>query len=260
MLRIEVSSGKSVFFLSDLHLGAPCFSAQQNREKEELFIRWLEERRSNAAGLVLLGDILDFWYEYKLVVPKGFFRLFAALHKWHEEGIPVWLLKGNHDTWASDYLKEEIGIEVLNPQKVQIGQDTFYLSHGDEYDTRNKMYLFMRWFFRGKVPRFFYSLIHPRWGVGFGRWWSQFSSTNRPKNLPPKDWSTDGMAMGANKIAWREKVNYVMAGHRHLPCSISLEREASRYVNTGDWVHHYTYAEYDGKQLLLHELLSTEKR
>src|SRR5688572_3472478 len=127
---MQIAAGKKIFFLSDFHLGAP--NQQQSREREQRIIRFLDEIKEQTAVLFIVGDLFDFWYEYKNVVPKGYVRLLSKLAAFTDGGIPVHFFVGNHDMWMKDYFQVELGISVyFEPKEFVFNHKTFYIGHGD---------------------------------------------------------------------------------------------------------------------------------
>ena len=162
---------KNIYFISDLHLGATYL--KNPRSYEQRVVRWLESIRDDAAELYMLGDILDYWYEYKTVVPRGYIRFFGALASLADSGVKIYWFIGNHDIWLFDYLKNEIGLTVIDGWITkEIAGKKFFMSHGDGLGKLKPTFRLMRGMFRNKVCQKLYSAIHPRWTIPFALNWS----------------------------------------------------------------------------------------
>src|SRR5438309_3255112 len=127
---MQIASGKSIYFLSDFHLGAPNAAASLQREK--IIVRFLDEIKARTAMLFIVGDLFDFWYEYKKVVPRGFVRILGKLAEFTDSGIPVHFFVGNHDMWMRNYFETELNIAVyFEPKEFLFNNKTFHIGHGD---------------------------------------------------------------------------------------------------------------------------------
>lgn len=240
---------KKVYFISDLHLGSKIFS--NHREREQFIINWLNSIKKDCSALYLLGDIFDFWFEYKYVVPKGHLRFLAKLAEFTDEGIPVHFFSGNHDVWAFGYLHDECGV-ILHNSKTEICEMDglkIMLGHGDGLDTKDKKYLFLRYIFHAKFTQFLFKWIHPDFSFAFAFGSSKKSRQKgmRSDNIKYKD---KGEIEYCNSILKNEHIDVFIFGHRHEPMDVKLENN-SRYLNTGDWIRHFTYVEMEGKKLEL---------
>lgn len=233
-----------VYFLSDLHLGAPYFP--DSREAERRVVAWLDSIKADAEELYLLGDILDYWYEYKYVVPKGFVRFFGKLAELSDSGVRITWLIGNHDIWLFDYLPKELGIEVVDgPIVREIGGKKFLLAHGDGLGKTPLKFKFLRSLFRNRFCQWLYSGIHPRWTIPFAQGWSRSS---RRKGYESFDKYRDEMV--ANLKAYAEDysqrhpdVKYLLFGHLHVAVEERLATGAT-FMVLGDWITNFTYAVY----------------
>lgn len=248
----KTGKGKNIYFLSDVHLGASVL--KNNRERELKLVEWLDSICSDCSTLFLLGDIFDFWFEYKRVVPKGFVRFLAKICEFTDKGIEVHFFTGNHDIWAFDYLPKECGI-ILHTQdeKFSFNGKKFYIGHGDGLDPTDKGYLFLKKIFHNSFLQRCFKWIHPDLGIAFAHKWSSHS---RLKNNGKAE---AGKYRGSDKedieqycldVLTHEHFDYFIFGHRHLPLDVRLT-DGSRYINTGDWINHYTYAVFDGENLTL---------
>jgi len=249
-IKIQIPSGKKVYFASDQHLGAP--NAEESLTREKRFVKWLDEIKSDCDVLFLLGDLFDFWFEYKQVVPRGFVRVLGKLAELSDSGIQIYFFTGNHDLWMKDYLEKEIGATIFhNRQVFEINQKKFFIAHGDGLGPGDKGYKRMKKLFRNRFAQFLFYLLHPDFAVWLGINMSRknklISGDEDVKFLgEEKEW----LAVYAKKKLEAEHFDYFVFGHRHLPLEIDLNQN-SKYVNLGDWVNYFTYAVFDGNDLKL---------
>ena len=249
-INIRLSSGKKIYFASDQHLGAPDYEQSSIREKR--FVKWLDEIKPDCEVLFLLGDLFDFWYEYKQVVPKGFVRVLGKLAEFADSGIKIYFFTGNHDLWMRDYLEKEIDATVFRDKQIFLINDTkFLIAHGDGLGPGDKGYKRMKKLFTNKFAQFLFSLLHPDFAVWLG------VTTSRKNKLISGDEDVnflgeenEWLAQYARKKLEQEHFDYFVFGHRHLPMEIQVG-ENSLYMNLGDWVNHFTYAVFDGNELKL---------
>ncbi|MGB5507954.1 UDP-2,3-diacylglucosamine diphosphatase [Robiginitalea sp.] len=250
MNSIEVPSGKKIYFASDNHLGAPTSQLSQPREKK--FVRWLESLRKDAAAIFLLGDLFDFWFEYKTVVPKGFTRTLGKLAEITDSGIPVYYFVGNHDLWMNGYFEEELNIPVYHqPQIFEIGGKKFLIGHGDGLGPGDKGFKRMKKVFTNPASQWFFRWLHPDFGVRMAQYFSvrnrMISGEEDVQFLgEDKEW----LVQYAKKKLEKEHFDFFIFGHRHLPLNIALPGE-SRYINLGDWIGYFSYGVFDGNVLKL---------
>jgi len=239
---------KNIYFVSDFHLGAD--GVRNSEERERQIVRWMDMVKDDAAALYLLGDIFDFWYEYKSVVPKGYVRLLGKLATWTDSGIPVYFFTGNHDIWMFRYFEEELGIEVIRkPRLVEINGKKFYLGHGDGLGKGDYTFKFLKKVFTCRIAQWLFSRIHPNFAFGLARAWSKKSRYTNEQKDRIFTLKRETLVNYANKLTEKMSIDYVVFGHRHLPMDITLKNKKSRYVNIGDWVNHNSYAVFDGKEL-----------
>ena len=234
---------RKTYFFSDVHLGLG--TKDDDREREQRVIRFLEMVKQNGRELFILGDLFDYWFEYKSVVPKGYFQLFAKLGELRSRGIQISYLAGNHDFWLKGYLTEELGITVYpDPIERIIGGKRFYLHHGDGLLKNDTGYRILKRVLRNKVNIFLFSLIHPDLTSWIARWSSRKSRAYTSK----KSFEANDMIEFAHKkIA--DGFDVVIMGHNHQ--SVFKELGRGVYVNIGDWLHEYTYAVFDGNKIQL---------
>jgi len=249
-INLQLQEGKKVYFASDQHLGAP--NDEESRIREIRFVKWLDEIKSDCQVLFLLGDLFDFWFEYKQVVPRGFVRVLGKLAELSDSGVKIYFFTGNHDLWMQDYLKKEIGAEVFHDRKhFQINQTKLFIAHGDGLGPGDKGYKRMKKLFRNKIAQFFFYLLHPDFAVWLGIYMSRknklISGDEDVKFLGEEN---EWLALYAKRKLEKEHFDYFIFGHRHMPMEIKVG-ENSVYMNLGDWINHYTYAVFDGKSLIL---------
>ncbi len=255
MQEIHVPQGKKIYFASDNHLGAPDRAASLPREKK--FVGWLDHIKEDAAAIFLLGDLFDFWFEYRTVVPKGFARTLGKLAEITDSGIPVYYFVGNHDLWMNGYFEEELQIPVFHkPQVFKIGEQSFFIGHGDGLGPGDKGYKRMKKLFTNRVAQWCFRWLHPDLGVRLAQYFSVknrlISGEEDIKFLgEDKEW----LIQYARRKLEEQHYDYFVFGHRHLPLKIDLGND-STYFNLGDWITYYTYAEYNGNNM---ELLEFDK-
>lgn len=241
-----------VYFLSDAHLGAAVLD--NNKERELKLVKWLDTIKPDCTALYLLGDMFDFWYEYKHVVPKGFVRFLAKIAEFTDQGIEVHFFTGNHDIWVCDYLSQECGIIIhTDNQKLTIGDKKFLIGHGDGLDKNDKGYLFLKSAFHNRFLQGCFSLLHPDLGYRIAHKWSSHSRLKKNGKIEAVSFrgeENEEIVRFCKETLKKEHFDYFIFGHRHLPMDIQLG-ENSRYINTGDWITHYTYALFDGKDTQL---------
>lgn len=239
-----------VYFISDFHLGVPDYKKSLEREKK--IVRWLEEVRIDATEIYLLGDMFDFWFEYKHAIPKGFIRLQGKLAELADEGIKLHYFTGNHDMWVFDYLPREIGMTVYRkPVKREINGKMFFIAHGDGLGPGDHGYKFIKKVFSNKFCQWLFERVHPNLGIGLANYMSKRSriSTGKEDEKYLGD-EKEFLVIFAKQTLEKEHFDFFIFGHRHLPIDMKLT-EKSRYINLGDWINYFTYAVFDGKILVL---------
>lgn len=240
--------GKKIYFASDFHLGVPDY--QKSRERENLICNWLDEIKNDAEEIYLVGDLFDFWFEYKYAVPKGFIRLQAKIAELCDRGIPVHVFTGNHDMWMYDYLPRELGI-ILHHQPItkQYNGKTFFIGHGDGLGPGDRGYKFIKKIFRNKFCQWLFARLHPNLGIGMANFFSR-SSRNKTKheNIYLGD-DKEFLVQFCKEQLTRQHYDFFIFGHRHLPVEKQIAN--SIYINLGDWITYYTYAVFDGHKLEL---------
>ena len=233
-----------VYFISDAHLGSLLIKDPKQHEKK--FVDWLDNVKSDATVIYLLGDIFDFWFEYRTVVPKGFVRLFGKLAELIDSGIEIHFFTGNHDIWAFSYFEMEIGMIVhREPQTVKIGNKTFYLAHGDGLDSKDHGFKFIRTIFHSEFAQKFFRYVPPQLGQGFGYNWSK---KNREKILHIdnryKGEDNEVLVIYAKNYLETHDVDFLIFGHRHVALDLQV-RDNKRIVILGDFVDIFSYGVFD---------------
>lgn len=247
---MKVPKGKKIYFASDNHLGAP--NAAASRVREIKFVSWLDSIKSDASAIFLLGDLFDFWFEYKYVIPKGFTRVLGKLAELSDSGIKIHFFVGNHDLWTNGYLAEELNIQVYhNPEEFTFNNTCFFIGHGDGLGPGDKGFKRLKKIFINPFFKWLYRWLHPDLGVRFAQYLSLknkiISGSEDFKYLgDDKEW----LVLYSRRKLQEKHRDYFVFGHRHLPLEISLN-DQSKYVNLGDWISHYTYAVFDGNKLVL---------
>jgi len=245
-----LKANKKIYFASDFHLGVPCQETSLIREKR--IVKWLDEIKSDAEEIYLMGDLFDFWFEYKYTVPKGFVRLLGKMAEIVDSGIPITLFTGNHDMWMFDYLPKEIGVTIYREPITRTYNDKmFYLGHGDGLGPGDNGYKFIKRIFANPVCQWLFERLHPNFALRIANYWSHKSRiSNAPNDEQFKGEDGEWLVTYSKDVLKKEHFDYFIFGHRHLPLDIKLS-ETSKYVNLGEWVNHYSYAVFDGKNLEL---------
>jgi UDP-2,3-diacylglucosamine hydrolase len=245
---MQLAEGKKVYFLSDFHLGAPNYEA--SRLREDILVRFLQKIRHNAAGIFIVGDMFDFWYEYRYVVPKGYVRLLGTLAQLSDSGIPIHFFVGNHDMWMHNYFQQELKVPVyMEPKTFELGNKKFFIGHGDGLGPGDNGYKFLKKIFRNPVCQWLFGMLPPVIGIGLANFFSRKSREavaviEQHFMGADKEW----LMIYSREVLQQEHFDYFVFGHRHVP-GIHPLNDKSDYVNLGDWVRHFSYAEFDGQQM-----------
>ena len=249
-MNLLIEPNKRIYFASDLHLIMAPDEESQSREQD--FIRWLDMVKKDAAAIFLLGDIFDFWFEYRYVVPRGFVRLLGKLAEIADNGIPIHYILGNHDQWMRNYMTMEMNIHIYHePTEFEINGKLFLVGHGCEVSPENLTDRIYNMIFQNRLLRVLFASIHPRWGIAFGKNWSKSSRKRNSIVTPYVGIEKEFLYQYALKMLTTKNYDFFIFGHRHLAMNLRLN-ENSRYINTGDWVENNSYAVFDGKDLSLH--------
>lgn len=247
---------KNVYFLSDAHLGSRAIKHRRTQERK--LVRFLDEIKDKASAIYLVGDMFDFWYEYKYVVPKGFTRFLGKLSELTDSGVEIHFFIGNHDIWCFDYLEEECGVKIhKTPMTTEINGKTFYIAHGDGLGDPDKMFQLLRKMFHSRFLQKCFSMIHPRWAINFGLNWAKRS---REKRVDGKELDYLGedkeylVIYSKEYLKTHPDINYFIYGHRHIMLDLMLSK-AARLTILGDWINYFSYAVFDGEHFFLEQYI-----
>ena len=249
MNDLQLKTRNKVYFVSDFHLGVP--NQEESLQKEKRIVRWLESIEQNAKEIFFLGDIFDFWFEYKYVVPKGFVRFLGKLTQMADNGCAIHFFCGNHDIWIRDYFEKDLGFIVHRSNSTIImNQKTFLIGHGDGLDPSDKKYKLLNKIFKNRFCISLFACLHPRWAFAIGTNWSRKSRLSHSES--------DKIDRGLDEPIYKycenklktQQIDFFIFGHRHISCDIKLSNQ-SRYINTGLWEIKSPYVEWDGKNLEL---------
>ena len=245
-----LKKGKKIYFLSDFHLGVP--TQEESLVREKLIVQFLNEIKDKAAEIFIVGDMFDFWYEYKYVVPRGYTRLLGKLAELSDLSIKLHFFVGNHDMWMTNYFQQELNMRVYyEPQRFEWEGKKFLVGHGDGLGPGDKGYKRLKKIFRNPFCQWAFGVLPPRFGMGLANYFSQRSRAKtshiEEKFLgEEKEW----LILYSKKVLEEKKYDFFIFGHRHLPIDHRLD-ENSRYINLGEWMNFFTYAVFDGHDVQL---------
>ena len=252
---------KNIYFLSDAHLGS--LAIEHSRTQERRLVRFLDSIKHKAAAIYLLGDMFDFWYEYRMVVPKGYTRFLGKLSELTDMGVEVHFFIGNHDLWTYGYLEQECGLIVhRQPATTEIYGKIFFLAHGDGLGDPDKKFKLLRKVFHSRFCQRLFSMLHPRWGMSFGLNWAKHSRLKYPdgKEAPYMGEDKEHLVLFTKEyIKTHNNIDYFIYGHRHIELDLMLSRKV-RMMILGDWIWHFTYAVFDGEHLFYEEYVEGESQ
>jgi UDP-2,3-diacylglucosamine hydrolase len=247
---LTLNQGKKIYFISDFHLGVP--GKEDSKTRERKLVKWFQAISKDAQEIHLVGDIFDYWFEYKSAVPKGYVRILGEIARLSDSGIKIYWYYGNHDMWIFDYIPDELGVEMVpNSLEKEYNGKKFFLAHGDGLGPGDRGYKFIKKVFRNRLCQWIFARFHPNFGMGLMRFFSTKSRYAEPE--VEKEFKGDGKEW--LQIYSEEKLkstyfDFLVFGHRHLPLDIKVG-DSSRYINLGDWLYHYTYAVFDGESMEL---------
>jgi len=243
---------KKIYFASDQHFGAP--TAEKSFPREQKFVKWLDEIKQDAEVLFLLGDLFDFWFEYKTVVPKGFVRVLGKLAELRDSGITIYFFTGNHDLWMHDYFETELNIPVYHkPQQFVFNNKKFFIGHGDGLGPGDKGYKRMKKVFTNPFSKWLFRWLHPDLGVKLAQYLSvknKLISGDSDVTFLGED--KEWLVLYSKRKLETAHYDYFIFGHRHLPMVIKVG-DNSEYINLGDWIGYFTYGVFDGEKFELKE-------
>ncbi len=239
-------TNSKIYFVSDCHFGIPDYQSSLMRENK--FVEWLDMAKADASEIYLLGDLFDFWFEYRTVIPRGYTRLLGKLAELTDSGIKIHMFTGNHDMWMFKYFPKELGIEITRkPIVKKINGLKMMIGHGDGLGPGDYGYKFIKKVFANKACQWLFARLHPNFAIGLGLFFSRRSRLSRGDI----DWIYKGegrerLILYAKEMLKKEHFDLFVFGHRHLPIDLKIG-ENSRYINLGDWLVHFSYAVLDGQ-------------
>lgn len=243
-------NSEKLYFASDFHLGVPTLELSLAREK--MVCKWLDSIKHDASEIFLVGDLFDFWYEYKYTIPKGFTRLFGKIAELTDSGIKVHFFTGNHDLWMNDYFKKELNVEIHHePIEREFNGKKFFIGHGDGLGPGDKKYKLLKKVFASKTCQWLFSRLHPNLAFAIARASSKRSriiTADSDEKFLGKE--NEWLYLFSRDYIKDHKIDYFIFGHRHLPLDMDIEGKA-RYINLGEWINYRTYAVFDGTDLKL---------
>ncbi len=243
---LHINTDKKVYFVSDHHFGLD--TELTSLEREKIFVKWLDEIKNQAGAVFILGDMFDVWYEYKRAVPKGFVRVLGKLAELTDAGIPIYFFTGNHDMWMLDYLEKELNIPIFfSYQKFVINNKNFLIGHGDGLGPGDKKYKLLKKLFTNKLAQWAFRWLHPDLGLRLAQYLSkenklisgEYDNTFHGKE---GEWLYQ---FSKDYLEKNPEIDYFIFGHRHLPLKMEITNK-SVYYNTGDWIKHFTWLEFNG--------------
>lgn len=246
-----MENGKKIYFASDFHLGVPGKLSSSERERQ--ILRWLDGIAPSAVELFLVGDLFDFWFEYRQAVPRGHVRFLGKLAELRDGGLPITVFTGNHDMWLFDYFEQELGVALQRqPIRRDWNGQRFLIGHGDGLGPGDYGYKALKRVLANPFCQWLFARLHPNFGIGLANY---FSGKSRQAN-PPEDHflgpDQEWLLQYAENQLEKEAIDFFIFGHRHLPIDYPLRaRAGSRYINLGEWLHYNSYAVFDGRELAL---------
>ena len=256
---MHISPGKKIYFLSDFHLGAP--NAQGSLKREKMIVQFLDECKHDAHTIFIVGDMFDFWYEYRKVVPRGFVRLLGKIAELTDAGIQIHFFVGNHDMWMNNYFQQELNVPVyFEPKEFVFNDKIFLIGHGDGLGPGDHGYKRLKKIFRNPFCQWLFGILPPAIGIGIANYSSRKSRAATGHSEEPfmgedKEW----LLIYSKEVLQQKKVDFFVFGHRHLPIDFRLSNN-SRYINLGDWINYFTYAVFDGSSIELKSYAGKEEK
>ncbi len=252
---------KNIYFLSDAHLGS--WAIDHARTQERRLVRFLDSIKTKAAAVYFLGDMFDFWDEFRYVVPKGYTRFLGKVSELTDMGVEVHFFTGNHDIWTYGYLEQECGMTVhTRPVTTEIYDKVFYLAHGDGLGDPDAKFRFLRRIFHSRTCQILFNALHPRWSMWLGLTWAKHSRLKRADGKEPPYMGEDKeylVRYAREYMQGHRDIDYFLFGHRHIELDLALSRK-TRMMILGDWITQFTYAVFDGEHLFLEEYVEGESK
>lgn len=249
MIELKPQPQQCIYFASDFHLGVDAKHNSKRREQE--IVKWLEKCRKDAHAIFLVGDLFDFWFEYKQTIPKGYTRFLGKLAELSDDGIQIHIFTGNHDLWMFGYLEKELGAKVYRePQQLKINDVLIWIGHGDGIGPGDKGYKFLKRIFTNPFYQWLFQWMHPNIGIGLAHFWSGKSraqaNNHEQKFLGDDEW----IWSYCKTMQQKQPYHYYIFGHRHLPLTLDVP-PGGTYINLGEWLHSYSYAVYENGEIKL---------
>lgn len=239
-----------IYFASDFHLGVNARLSSADRERQ--LVRWLHMAATDAEAIYLVGDVFDFWFEYRTVVPKGYVRLMGKLAELRDAGVPIYFFTGNHDMWMFRYFEQELGIPIYRKPIIrELHGKTFLIGHGDGLGPGDYGYKFIKRVFANPLCQWAFERLHPNFGVGLANYWSGRSRASNPSEGHFLGAEGEWLIAYCNRKLDSVDADYFVFGHRHLPIDYTLKNQRSRYINLGEWLNYNSYATFDGENMEL---------
>lgn len=247
---MQVPEGKKIYFASDFHLGVP--PGLPSKEREKRILSWLDYIDSDVFELYLVGDLFDFWFEYKHAIPKGFVRFQARIAQLTDRGIPVYFFTGNHDMWMFDYFEQELGVTIFRkPIEREYNGKLFYIGHGDGLGPGDSGYKLIKKVFAARWSQWLFARLHPNFGIGLANYFSRKSrAATGDSDSQFLGEAHEWLALYSKEQETLKHRDFYIFGHRHLPLWLPVAGNAV-YINLGEWLHYNTYLEFDGTQAIL---------
>ena len=231
------------------------------RQQERRLVRFLDDIKEKASAVYLLGDMFDFWYEWRFAVPKGYTRLLGKISELTDNGVEVHYFTGNHDIWAYNYFERECGVILhREPATLELGDKVFFLAHGDGLGDPDRNFKVIRSIFHNRTCQRLFSMIHPRWSMWFGQTWAKHSRMKRPNGEEPPYMGEDKehlVLFTKEYMQHHPDIDFFIYGHRHIELDLMLSHK-TRMLIIGDWISQFTYAVYDGEHLFMENYVEGE--
>lgn len=254
----KLVDNNKIYFASDVHLGHP--SLEKGLWREQLFVKWLDKIKQDAAEIYLVGDIFDFWYEYKKVVPRGFTRTLGKMAEITDAGIPIHFFTGNHDLWVFDYLPKETGVILhRQPLETQLLGKKFYIAHGDGLGPGDKSYKLLKKVFTSKMLQWMFSRLHPNFALWLAHSWS--NASRDAKGIQAQGFNGENSELlykYAQAELKKKTFDYFVFGHRHLVIKKPIAN--ATFINLGDWLYNFSYGVFDGTHFELRKINPKSER
>jgi UDP-2,3-diacylglucosamine hydrolase len=250
---------KKIYFLSDFHLGSP--DAVSSLEREKRIVQFLDSIKKDAHTIFIVGDMFDFWYEYKKVIPRGYVRLLGKIAELSDAGIIIHFFVGNHDMWMNDYLQKEMNVQVyFKPAEFEINGKKFLVGHGDGLGPGDSGYKALKKVFRNPACQWAFGILPPAIGISLANYFSR-KSREADKSAEEvflgeeREW----LIQYSKQVLQKQHFDFFVFGHRHLPIDFRLTNN-SRYINLGEWMNFSTYASFDGSDMELKSFTGKEEK